>query len=220
MKRAKSMMEHIKAWDGEFKRSIWKGHYSLAALDSCCKTGRLLDAGCGSGKFTIPLGMRGFDVVAVDVSLNALKMTGKSIDDRKLDIGLLAANVCQMPFSDSSFDVIWCYGVLQHLLLKERKEAISEFRRLLRKGGLLFIEVLGEGDMRYGGDEVEPNTFSRKNGIIYHYFSRSELKELLGKFSCNIVESRREKRFRGKTYMRHMISAVAEKENSLSIKNY
>lgn len=205
------MIEHIKAWNDEYKKSIWKGHYSLDALDSCCKKGRLLDAGCGNGKYAIPLGMRGFDVVAADVSLNALKMAGKSSAGRKLDIGLLAANVCQMPFSDSSFDVIWCYGVLQHLLLKERKEAISEFRRLLRKGGLLFIEVLGKEDMRYGGNEVEPNTFSRKNGIIYHYFSKGELEKLLEKFSCNIVESRREKRFKGKNYTRHMISIVAEK---------
>ncbi len=203
------MIEHIKAWNGE--SSIWKGHYSLAALDSC-KTGRLLDAGCGNGRYAIPLAMRGFDVVAVDVSLNALKMAGKSIVGRKIDIGLLASNVYQMPFSDSSFDVIWCYGVLQHLLLKEREAAIGEFRRLLRNGGLLFVEVLGEEDMRYGGDEVEPGTFSRKNGIVYHYFSRSELEELLGELSCKIVESRKEKRFKGKFYTRHMISAVAEKE--------
>ncbi len=206
------MIEHIKAWYGEYKRSIWKGHYSLGVLDSCCKTGRLLDAGCGSGKFAIPLRMRGFEVVAVDVSLNALKIAGKSIANRRLDIGLLAANVYQMPFSDSSFDVIWCYGVLQHLLLKEREAAIIECFRLLRKGGLLFIEVLGEEDMRYGGSEVEPGTFSRKNGIVYHYFSKSELEGLLEKFSCNIVESRKEKRFKGKSYTRHMISAVAEKE--------
>ncbi|MGB8217072.1 MAG: class I SAM-dependent methyltransferase [Candidatus Methanoperedens sp.] len=205
------MFEHIKAWNTEYKRSIWKGHYSLGLLDPCCKTGRLLDAGCGSGKYAIPLRMRGFDVVAVDVSPSALKMAGKSIVSRKLDIELLAANVYQMPFSNSSFDVIWCYGVLQHLLLKEREAAISEFWRLLKNGGLLFIEVLGEKDMRFGGSEVEHNTFSRKNGIVYHYFSRSELEELLGKFSCNIVESRKEKRFKGKIYMRHMISAVVEK---------
>lgn len=205
------MTGHIKAWNDESKRSVWKGHYSLGELDSCCKTGRLLDAGCGSGKFAIPLGMRGFQVVGVDVSLNALKMAGKSIASRKLDIELLAANVYQMPFSDSSFDIIWCYGVLQHLLFKEREAAISEFFRLLRIGGVAFIEVLGEEDMRYGGNEVETNTFSRKNGIVYHYFSKSELEKLLKKFSCNIVESHKEKRFKGKSYTRHMISAVAEK---------
>jgi hypothetical protein len=65
--------------------------------------------------------------------------------------------------------------------------------------------------MRYGGSEVEPNTFSRKNGIIYHYFNRTELEELLNGFSCMISESRKEKKFNGESYTRHMISAVAKK---------
>lgn len=204
------MTEHIKAWNNEHKS--WKGgHYSLKPLDSRFKTGRLLDAGCGGGKFALPLRMRGFDVVAIDVSPGALKIAGERSRNRKLDIGFLAANVYQIPFSDSSFDVIWCYGVLGHLLLKEREYAIHEFRRILRKNGLLFIEVFGEDDMRYGGVEVEPNTFSRKNGIVYHYFNKIELNELLGGFSHQIVESRKEKKFEGVSYTRHMISAVARK---------
>ncbi len=205
------MIDHIKAWDNEYKSSIWKGPYSLELLSSHFVKGRLLDAGCGSGKYTLPLQMRGFDVVAVDASLNALKLACQRSRARKNDIGFLAANVCQMPFSGSSFDVIWCYGVLQHLLLKEREIAISEFLRLLKKGGLLFIEVFGENDMRYGGNEVEPGTFFRKNGIIYHYFNKTELNELLKDFSCRIIETMKEKRFEGKLYIRHMISAIAER---------
>ncbi len=204
------MTGHIKAWYKESKS--WKGgHYSLGTLEPYCKKGRLLDAGCGGGKYALPLRMRGFDVVAADVSLNALKITGERSASLDLDIGLLASNVYQMPFSNGSFDVVWCYGVLQHLLSKERESAISEFRRLLRKDGLLFIEVMGHGDMRYGGCEVEPGTFSRKNGIIYHYFNKTELEELLSGFSYRISESRKEKKFNGKSYTRHMISAVAKK---------
>jgi ubiquinone/menaquinone biosynthesis C-methylase UbiE len=212
------MTEHIRAWNRESKR--WKGgHYSLEPLDSCCKRGRLLDAGCGCGKYALPLRMRGFDVVAMDVSLDALKMAGERSMHRNLDVGLLAANVYQMPFSDGSFDVIWCYGVLQHLLLKERELALLEFWRILREGGLLFIEVFGDEDMRYGGCEVEHNTFSRENGIVYHYFNKNELVALLKNFSCNIVDSRKEKRFEGKCYTRHMISAVAKK-SFISTKNH
>ncbi len=206
------MTEHIRAWNKESKS--WKGgHYSLGLLGSC-KKGRLLDAGCGSGKYALPLRMRGFDVVALDVSLDALKIAGERGSNRKLDIGLLAGNVYQLPFSDCSFDIIWCYGVLQHLLLKERELAISEFRRILNDRGLLFIEVLGKEDMRYGGDEVEHDTFVRKNGIIYHYFNKRELEDLLNSknFSCDITESRNEKRFYGKSYTRHMISALSKKE--------
>lgn len=203
-------MKHIKAWNDESKS--WKGgYYSLEHLDSYCKKGQALDAGCGSGRYALPLRMRGFDVIAMDVSLNALRMAAERSIRRKLDIDFLGANLYNMPFSDCSFDVVWCYGVLQHLLLKERELAVSEFRRVLRKEGLLFIEVLGEDDMRYGGSEVEPSTFSRKNGIVYHYFNKNELNGLLNGFLCNIIESRKEKRFNGNCHTRHMIHAIAKK---------
>ncbi len=203
------MKQHILAWKKESKR--WKGgHYSLELLGSCNK-GRLLDAGCGSGKYGIPLQMRGFDVVGVDVSLDALRNAGERGANRKMGIALLAANVYQLPFQNGSFDVVWCYGVLQHLLLEERELAIKEFWRILRQDSMLFLEVFGEEDMRFGGREVEANTFSRENGIVYHYFNKNELKELLRDFSCDIVESRKKKRFSGVYYERHMISAVARK---------
>jgi len=204
------MNEHIKAWKSEIKSSIWKGHYSLDFLGSHCK-GRLMDAGCGTGKYSIPLQMRGFDVIGVDVSLGALEMAVKGSKCRELNIEFLSGDIRQLPFPASSFDVIWCYGVLQHLLLVERELAINEFRRLLRTNGTLFIEVFGEEDMRYGGNEVERNTFKRKNGIIYHYFNKNELNGLLGGFSCRIVESKKEKRFDGHNYIRHTISIVAER---------
>lgn len=203
------MTAHIKAWNRE-SGSYIGGHCSLEALGSC-KNGRLLDAGCGCGKYAIPLRTRGFDVVAMDVSTDALKLAGKRGKGRKLDLKLLAGNVFQLPFPDCSFDAIWCYGVLQHLLLKERELAVSEFWRVLEKGGVLFIEVFGREDMRYGGSEIEPDTFCRKNGTVYHYFNKSELEDLFKNFLCTIVESRKEKRFDGVWYTRHMISAFAKK---------
>jgi SAM-dependent methyltransferase len=205
------MAQHIKAWEDEYGKSIWKGHYSLRLLDSDIRKGRLLDAGCGSGKYSVPLRMRGFDVVGMDVSFKALQMLRKSSIDRELDIDILAGNVFKLPFKDHSFDLIWCYGVLQHLLTGERESAIREFRCILKVEGILFIEVFGKEDMRYGGIEVEPDTFSRKNGIVYHYFDKHEIEDLLKDFSYNIIESRKEKHFRGKIYTRHMISAVAKK---------
>ncbi len=207
-------MEHIKAWNSEYKSSIWKGHYSLDILGSRFM-GRLLDAGCGNGKYSIPLQMRGFDVVGVDVSPDALKMATNGSVCRELDIKFLAADICHLPLQDESFDVIWCYGVLQHLLSDEREVAISEFRRLLRSGGRLFLEVFGEEDMRYGGIEIEPNTFKRKKGIIYHYFNINELNGLLEGFSCRITESKKEKRFYGRVYIRHMISVEARKSQTI-----
>ncbi|MCK5659766.1 MAG: class I SAM-dependent methyltransferase [Methanosarcinales archaeon] len=227
------MTEHLKAWDKEYRSSKWKGPYSLEMLDayhgnqdnvdnqnihdgkSECDKGRLLDAGCGSGKYSIPLKMRGFDVVAIDVSKKALEMAYTSSTNRNLDMDYLAASICNTPFQDASFDMIWCYGVLQHLLSDERVQAINEFSHILKKDGVLFLEVFGRDDMRYGGTEVEPDTFSRDSGIVYHYFEKKELEGLLESFSCEIIESRKEKKFRGKCYTRHMISVTAQKQSNI-----
>ncbi len=204
-------MEHTKAWNKEYKSSTWKGHYSLGNIESHSINGSVLDAGCGSGKYSLPLRMRGYDVTGIDVSTRALEIAHTSGTKHCLDIDFIAGNICNLPFSDNSFDAVLCYGVLQHLLSKERKIAVSEFRRVLPKGGQLFIEVFGKDDMRYGGTEVEPDTFSRNSGIIYHYFTKDELEILLSDFSFRISESRKEKRFEGKSYTRHMINAVAKK---------
>lgn len=225
------MAKHLKAWDREYRSSKWKGPYSLGMLDAyhdnpdnrdnnqgnkdsfdAHNMGRLLDAGCGSGKYSIPLKMRGFDVVAIDVSKKALEMAYKSSTNRNLDMDFLAASICKTPFQNASYDIIWCYGVLQHLLSGERAQAINEFSRILKNDGALFLEVFGRDDMRYGGKEVEPDTFSRDSGIVYHYFNKAELEELLENFSYDIVESRKEKKFRGKYYTRHMISVTAQKQ--------
>ena len=179
--------------------------------------GRLLDAGCGSGKYSIPLEMRGFDVVGMDVSFKALRMLRESSKSRDVDIDILVGNIFQLPFIDGSFDIIWCYGVLQHLLSNERESAICEFKRILRTEGLLFIEVFGKDDMRYGGIEVEHDTFSRSNGIVYHYFDKDEIEKSLSDFSCRIVETRKKKCFKEKFYTRHMISVVAKKESLVNV---
>lgn len=204
-------MKHTKAWDNEYKSSVWKGHYSLENIELDSIKSPILDAGCGSGKYTLPLRMRGYAVTGIDVSTKALEMARTSSTKHGLESEFIAGNICHLPFSDNSFDAVLCYGVLQHLLLKERELAISEFGRILTKGGQLFIEVFGKDDMRYGGNEVEPDTFSRKSGIIYHYFSIDELEKLLENFSGKFSESRKIKLFKGEKYTRHMINAVVKK---------
>ncbi|MEZ5335720.1 MAG: class I SAM-dependent methyltransferase [Methanolobus sp.] len=88
----------------------------------------------------------------------------------------LVSSITSNPFSDNSFDAVLCLGVMQHLLEDERQEAVSEIKRVMKKGAVLVMEVFGTEDMRYGGEEIEKNTFSRKSGIIYHYFTQEELK--------------------------------------------
>ncbi|MDK2893000.1 MAG: hypothetical protein PWQ49_1392 [Methanohalophilus sp.] len=136
----------------------------------------------------------------------------KKAEDRNISLPLFHSSATHIPFRDESFDAVLCTGVLQHLLENERKETADEITRVLKPEGILFLEAFGRDDFRYGGDEIEPHTFARKNGIIYHYFTKDELKELFWSFEyIDFKEEKKEKIFHGKRYSRHSIFFVAMK---------
>ena len=180
----------------------------MAPITSHVRGGaRVLDAGCGSGKMTIPLARAGYRIVGMDLVREGLQeMRGRG------DFDLVTGDVRGLPFKDDSFDAVVCYDVLQHLLEPERARATEEIKRVLVPGGIAFIEAFGRGDMRYGGTEVEPHTFRRETGIIYHYFSEEEMKELLRDFREVTVKSTvTHKIFRGQEYERHRVFALGVK---------
>lgn len=195
---------HLTAWKQEYSSATWKGPYDIAPITKALKPGaRVLDAGCGSGKLALPLSRAGFGVVCLDVAREGLLMMREG--DR------VEGDVRSLPFKNNSFDAVVCYDVIQHLLAHERAAAVGEFYRITAPGGYLFVEAFGREDMRYGGEEVEPDTFRRQSGIIYHYFSEGELRGLLGSFANINLESRLTHRtFKGEKFLRHRIFALAQ----------
>ena len=198
--------EHLNAWKGEYGKSVWRGPYDTGPIVAEVPPGaRVLDAGCGSGKMTIPLARAGYRLVGLDlVREGLLEMRG--------DIGLVAGDVRGLPFRDGAFGAVVCYDVLQHLLAPERARAAAEIGRVLAPGGVAFLAGFGRGDMRYGGKEVEPHTFRRESGIIYHYFSEEEMRSLLPGLDDVTVETVVTHRtFRGQAYERCRVFARGRK---------
>ncbi len=204
---------HILAWDEEYKHVTWGGPRSISMLEGLISSSSLvLDLGCGNGRFLLPLS-RKYNTIGTDVSATAVRRAREYLS--KSNVGsdkrseCLASSITSIPFSDNSFDAILCLGVLQHLLEDERKQAISEIKRVMKSGAIFVLEVFGTEDMRYGGESVEKDTFIRKNGIIYHYFTRDELESLLEGF--NILEMKdlvSEKKYHGELHRRHQIRVI------------
>lgn len=202
---------HILAWEEEHRQNIWKGPYSLDYFHRYApSSGIILDIGCGIGRYTIPLVMQGYDVVGMDVSLVALSELNKAKRRRSIGMELVAADTYHIPFKDNTFNGMVCFGVLQHLLETERRVALAEFNRILVPGGILVLEVLGREDMRIGGLEVEPFTYGRDTGTVYHYFTITELSGLLRDFDVlDIEEKKTIKNLGGSKRLRHILCAAA-----------
>jgi ubiquinone/menaquinone biosynthesis C-methylase UbiE len=99
----------------------------------------VLDAGCGSCRHSIRLANRGFLVHAVDFSETVLTKARRNVSAKQLtqQITIHRANLRSLPFRDSAFRYVLCWGVLMHI--PDLDKAISELVRVLGPGGTLII---------------------------------------------------------------------------------
>ncbi|MFH0713092.1 MAG: class I SAM-dependent methyltransferase [Candidatus Micrarchaeota archaeon] len=179
---------HLYAWEKEYraKGKLWRGvgdSFDFALLPRGCK---VLELGCGDGKTLSSLVSRGFKVTGIDISPSAVELAKEKVGKKAK---LIVGDVCDLPFAANSFDAVVAVHVLDHLSEKERKVAVSEIQRVLKKGGVLFFEGFSKQDFRFAkGIEIERNTFRRGNNVWYHYFSLVEAKRLFSKFK--LVEAK------------------------------
>ncbi|MSQ26593.1 MAG: class I SAM-dependent methyltransferase [Dehalococcoidia bacterium] len=95
----------------------------------------VLDAGCGAGGMLLSLGRLG-RAAGIDFSPLALALS------RRRGLKRIAqASVTSLPFRDGAFDLVTCFDVLYHLNVADDRDALWEFHRVLRPGGLLLLRL-------------------------------------------------------------------------------
>jgi SAM-dependent methyltransferase len=103
---------------------------------------RVLELGCGPGKFVAQLATLGFDVVGVDPL--AFPTWERIREYRGAE---LAADVHAeaLPFADESFDHVVCAGAL--LYFDDPEAALKEVQRVLRPGGRLLLRTVNRDNL-------------------------------------------------------------------------
>ena len=100
----------------------------------------VLDAGCGTGNYTIELAKRGADVIGIDSSEEMLNFARQKVKEERFTADFQVADALNLPFPDESFDLILSNGLL--CFLTQPEKALIEMRRVLKPGGRLIIGVL------------------------------------------------------------------------------
>lgn len=110
--------------------------------------GLILEAGGGSGRYTIELAKKGYQVVLFDLSPGSLEIAHREIVKAGVKARIkkiIEGSITDMSdFAEESFDAVLCLGTLSHLIdRKDREIAASELIGVTKKKAPIFISVIG-----------------------------------------------------------------------------
>lgn len=106
---------------------------------------KILEVGSGAGRFTEILKNFNSEIFTVDYS-NAIKVNYKN--NNQSNILFFQADIFNLPFFENYFDIVICYGVIQHT--GNNKKAIESLAKLTsNKNGILLLDIYSNSLKHY-----------------------------------------------------------------------
>lgn len=126
--------------------------------------GKILDLGCGSGRDTKYFLEKGYDVVAVDGSIEMVKLSTEYTGKKTLHMTFQEIDF------EEEFDGIWACASLLHVRRDEISSILYKIYRALKPNGVLYASF------KYGDKEEY-----RYDGRFFNYYDEKSFSELIKK---------------------------------------
>lgn len=116
----------------------------------------LLDAGCGTGNYSMALLAHVRRISAVDINEGMLNRAREKFESKNGRIDFHHAPIDALPFEDAVFDGVMINQVLHHLQLAADadypiyRKVFAEFARVLKPGGTLVVNTCSHQQLRHG----------------------------------------------------------------------
>ena len=156
-------------FDGTVNADMTSHHEEFIKLIS--DKGRILDAGCGSGRDALKFKSEGYDVCAIDGSSEMCKLASE----------YTGINVKHMQFQDitfnQEFDGIWASASLLHVSSSEIEMVLEKLKKSLKSNGILYASF------KYGDFE------GLRNGRYFNDLTEKTVIELFENVKFDIIKT-------------------------------
>jgi len=156
------------------------------------KKGKVVDLGCGTGRNMIPGDLEYF---GVDFSEEQLKYAREYAEKNKVKAKLFKSKLDKLPldFKNNMFDYGLFIGSLHCLETEqERKNALKEFYRVLKKNANALISVWNSEDVRFKGKGKDIYMSWIEQGRpfyrYYYLYDKDELLNLLNSVGFKVLQ--------------------------------
>jgi ubiquinone/menaquinone biosynthesis C-methylase UbiE len=195
----------MKQWDKIFRR---QGKVFLEPQEDIPKIVKLfrekgakkiLDLGCGSGRHTVYLAERGFEVYGIDIAPKGIKITKGWLKKEKLKANLKIGDIYKkLPYPNHFFDALISTQTLHHNRINHIRKLIKEIERVLQPRGLIFITVSRKRSKRelqipqerlWKSKMIAPRTIvplsHDEKGLIHYRFNKKLLRKEFKNFKID-----------------------------------
>jgi 2-polyprenyl-3-methyl-5-hydroxy-6-metoxy-1,4-benzoquinol methylase len=188
-----SVDEHVRAsllkTHGNLYRGVELTRYPIPAFPLPGGEGRpLLDVGCNWGRWTIAAAGAGWRPTGIDPARKSVAAARRVAEQLGVDAWYVVGDARELPFADESFDAVFSYSVLQHLAKTDVPQVVSELRRVLRPGGVVWIEMPNaRGPLNLA--RQARRGFSAGSGQDVRYWTLADLRSTFGAIGPVAIEA-------------------------------
>lgn len=134
---------------------------------------RLLEVGFGTGTDLLQFARAGAQVTGVDLTPRSIEIARRRFEVYGLTGEFAIGDGESLSFPDSSFDVVYSFGVLHHT--PDTQRAVREIHRVLKPGGKAIVMLYHRASLYYWG------SLFFKHGILGGEFFKESMAEIMSR---------------------------------------
>ncbi|GAA0116203.1 class I SAM-dependent methyltransferase [Clostridium senegalense] len=159
---------------------------------------RVLEVGAGTGRYSLTIAEKGFQVNAIELIQHNIDVFKSKITEN-CNIDVRQGNAIDLScYEDETFDITLVLGPLYHLFNNNKKHAISEAIRVTKKGGVVFVAYcmndatianwgFKQGNILEGIQNgiVDVDTFKclSNPSLLFEMYRKEEIDELMARYN-------------------------------------
>ena len=184
----RNVTPHDRGSEGYFREleaQRYRSHRHLQPwIESMRPGAHVLEVGCGIGLDSVAMAKHGLRVTAMDLTVVGAATAEARAAHSGLEARYLCASGEALPFSDSTFDYVYSFGVMHHAADTQR--CIDESWRVLRPGGQALIMLYHRVSLNEAVHRLLRVPFEERDELcpVVRRFSKQEIREMFSGFSA------------------------------------
>jgi ubiquinone/menaquinone biosynthesis C-methylase UbiE len=153
---------------------------------------------------------RGYQTHGIELSAERVAAARQFCRERGVDLDVRQGDMCQLPFQDASISFVYSWNTIFHMPKADIAVAMGEMERVLKPGGLCFVNFLSVSDPNFEKDASQ----ATDEGHARHIYHQDDEPDL---YFVNFEMLRKEKRtlqrwIEGEMYPRAYLDYIARKK--------